>query len=94
MSSKYLRSAAALAIAAIGLSAQAATVTLPGWAYGDSWGNNVNVGVINETVSAGGFKGSVGFASGGEQGFGGTITNFVTYCVECERRSGTASIRR
>ncbi|ODV14360.1 MAG: hypothetical protein ABT20_00400 [Rubrivivax sp. SCN 70-15] len=82
MSSKYLRSATALAITAIGLSAQAATVTLSDWAYGDSWGNQVKVSVINETVSAGAFKGSVSFASGGEQGFSGTITNFVTYCVE------------
>ena len=65
MSSKYLRSAQALAIAAIGVSAQAATVNYTGWAYGNSWNNKVNVDVVKETVSAGGFIGSVTFKTGG-----------------------------
>ena len=82
MSSKYLRSAQALAIAAIGVSAQAATVNYTGWAYGNSWNNKVNVDVVKETVSAGGFIGSVTFKTGGEQGFTGTLSNFVSYCVE------------
>jgi hypothetical protein len=82
MSSKYLRSATALAIAAIGLSAQAATVNYTDWAYGNSWSNKVTVDVVNESVAAGGFIGSVTFAPGGEQGFGGTFSNFVSYCVE------------
>lgn len=82
MSSKYLRVATALAITAASLSAQAATVNYTGWAYGNSWANQVKVDVVNETVSAGAFTGSVSFASGGEQGFSGTISNFVSYCVE------------
>ncbi len=82
MRSKFTRGAAALALAAAGLSAQAATVNYTGWAYGNSWSNKVNVSFINETVSAGAFAGSVSFASGGELGFSGTISNFVSYCVE------------
>jgi hypothetical protein len=83
-----VRAAAACGVAlAAGsaLPARAAIVNLGDWAYGDSWSHVVDVGAPAYRVPAGAFKGAVKFAADGEQGFTGTITNFVTYCVELDQ---------
>lgn len=86
MNSNLKRGAAALALAAFGLSfggaAQAATVTLASWAYGNSW-NPISVGSPDHTGAAGAFRGVVRF-TGTESGFSGLLQNFVTYCVEID----------
>lgn len=86
MSSHLKRGAAALALAACGLSfggaAQAATVTLSNWAYGNS-SNTVTVGSPDHTGGAGAFRGVLRFI-GNESGFSGLVQNFVTYCVEID----------
>lgn len=72
MVNTWIRAAAVAALAAASLQAQAATVTLTGWAFGS--GNN---------VSATGYGGAAGAFTGALSGTGATDTNsFVTYCIE------------
>lgn len=84
MTSNLVRAAAALLLGGTALLSQAATVKLTDWAYGNSWNNKVTVGSPNHTGPAGGFKGSVQFAAGGELGFSVALSDFITYCVEIE----------
>jgi len=73
MVSKMVRGAAALALAAFGLgTAQAATVTLTGWAEGT--GRLVDTSAYSG--AAGGFKGTLSGAGSFD------TSSFVTYCVE------------
>ena len=72
MHSKMIRGAAALALAAACLSAQAASVTLTDWAFGS--GNTVNSTMYKG--AAGGFTGSLSGAGAFDS------TPFTTYCVE------------
>lgn len=81
-------SLALAAVALFGASgiARATTVDLSGWAYGNSWGNVVDVVGKNDPAAsdhgaAGGFMGSVTFNGNGGP-FSGTIDPFMTYCVE------------
>lgn len=72
MSIAFKRAAAALVLATGAVAAQAANVTLTGWAFGS--GNVVHGNVYSGW--AGGFRGALA-------GSGGFDTNsFVTYCVE------------
>lgn len=72
MNKFWVRSAAVTALAAVCLQAQAASVTLTGWAFGNS--NNVVSTLYSG--AAGGFAGSL-------SGAGAADTNqFVTYCIE------------
>lgn len=58
MSTKnFLRTAAAAALLATGLAAQAGTLTMAGWLFGP--GNNVAAGAPNYSGQAGGFKGAL-----------------------------------
>lgn len=85
MKKNLLRALGAVALASATLAAQAATVNLGSWAYGDSSGNVVNVGSPDHTGPAGGFKGAVLFdAADAASGFSGVMSNFITYCVEIE----------
>jgi hypothetical protein len=84
MTASLVRTAAALLLGSTAMLSQAATVNLGSWAYGDSWNNKVDVGTPNHFGAAGGFKGSVTFAAGGELGFSGTWSDFITYCVEID----------
>jgi hypothetical protein len=64
---------------------QAATVSLSNWAF-NSQGNVVSVSSANNPLAslngpAGAVSGTLSF-NGTENGFGGTIANFVTYSVE------------
>jgi hypothetical protein len=68
-----LRSTLALALCATGFAAQAATMTLTNWTWGN--GNNVVVSDPAYTGAAGGFSGTLS----GAPGFDGPIQ---TYCVE------------
>jgi len=86
MKTSLIRTAAALLLGSTALLSQAATVTLPNFQYG---GNNVSVTIngltpLTRTVSAGGFKGSVSFTNN-ENGFSGTLSESVTYCVEIDQ---------
>ncbi len=83
MTSLIIRTAVATALGTAGMLAHAATVNFSQWAYGDSWGNVVNVGSPDHIGAAGAFKGAVAF-TGTEQGFSGTINNFISYCVEID----------
>jgi hypothetical protein len=83
MTASLVRTAAALLLGSTAMLSQAATVNLSDWAYGNSWGNTVKVGTPNHTGPAGGFKGSVTFA-GTESGFSGSLSDFITYCVEID----------
>lgn len=72
MGTFLIRAAAAAALVVIGVQAQAATVTLTGWAFGS--GKQVTTNMYNG--EAGAFKGSL-------TGTGATdTTNFITYCIE------------
>jgi hypothetical protein len=84
MKSFLFRATAVAALGSVSLLSQAATVNFSDWAYGNSWGNIVDVGTPNHTGAAGAFKGSVSFAAGGEQGFTGINGNFISYCVEIQ----------
>lgn len=84
MTASLVRTAAALLLGSTAMLSHAATVNLSSWAYGDSWNNKVDVGTPNHFGAAGGFKGSVTFAAGGESGFSGTWSDFITYCVEID----------
>jgi hypothetical protein len=81
MKSHLIKVLTLAALGSVGPLAQAATVNFTGWAYGDSWGNTVNVTSPNDIGAAGAFKGSVTF-DGTEHGFKGTISPFISYCVE------------
>lgn len=81
MKKSLLPPVVAIALAAGASLAHAATVNLSDWAYGNSWGNVVDVTSPSVVNAAGGFKGSVSFGPG-DGPFTGTIDNFVTYCVE------------
>ena len=73
MNTYWIRSAAVTAMALAGLQAQAASVTLTGWAF-NGGGNQVTTTLYSG--QAGAFKGSL-------TGTGSTDTNnFVTYCIE------------
>lgn len=73
MRSSLLRGAAAAALACLGLmSAQAANVTLTGWAYNN--GNTVHTTMYSGL--AGGFKGTLANAGSFD------TSPFITYCVE------------
>lgn len=82
MKINLVKTAVAVALGSASLLSQAATVNLSDWAFGD--GNKVKVGAPSHSGLAGGFKGSVQFAAGGELGFSVTLTDFITYCVEIE----------
>ena len=72
MGTFWSRAAAAAALVAAGVQAQAATVTLTGWAFGS--GNQVSTNMYSG--QAGAFKGSL-------SGTGATdTTDFITYCIE------------
>ncbi|MCE2914586.1 MAG: hypothetical protein ACOVOT_13690 [Rubrivivax sp.] len=81
MSSFFTRTATTLALAATGLSAtsaaQAATVTLDGWAFGQAH----SVRASGYVGLAGGFTGSLVGA-----GAGFDATPFLTYCIEIEEQ--------
>jgi hypothetical protein len=69
------------ALLAAGGAAQAATVTLTGWAYGAGQSvntkvNNLSVGALTYSGQGGAFQGSLT----GTAGF--DLANFVTYCIE------------
>jgi hypothetical protein len=83
MKTSLIRTAAALLLGGTAMLSQAATVNLSTWAFGS--GNGVSVGAPNHTGPAGGFKGSVTFAAGGESGFSTPLTDFITYCVELDQ---------
>jgi MYXO-CTERM domain-containing protein len=72
MKKPFVRAVAAAALAASSFSAQAANVTLTGWAYGS--GNTVQATTYGGR--AGGFMGSLS----GSTSF--DATPFVTYCIE------------
>ncbi len=77
---------AAAVLGAAATLSQAATVNFTGWAYGNSWSNTVNVVSANDPLAkdngaAGAFTGKLTF-NGTEDGFSGSISNFVSYCVE------------
>jgi len=84
MSSSFVRTAIALLLGSASVLSQAASVNLSHWAFGNSWGNTVSVGSPDHTGPAGGFKGKVEFADGGELDFTGKLMDFITYCVEIE----------
>lgn len=74
MGNSWIRTAAALTLAAAGVQAQAASVTLTGWAFGNS--NDVR-----STL----YSGAGGAFGGALVGVGTADTNnFVTYCIELE----------
>lgn len=82
MKTSLIRTAVALLLGSTALLSQAATVNLTGWAFPNG-GNTVTVGVPGHTGPAGGFKGSVSFNDGGQNGvFSVALADFVTYCVE------------
>lgn len=86
MKSTLVRSLAALAVAAAALGAQAADVTLTGWAYGA--GNTVQA-----STPVGSYSGWAGGFGGALAGTGYDTLNFITYCVELEEHfsfSGSA----
>ena len=72
MQSKMIRGAAALALVAASLSANAANVTLTGWTFGS--GNSVNSTMYSG--AAGGFSGSLSGAGAFD------ASPFNTFCVE------------
>jgi hypothetical protein len=83
MNKPILHTLTAIALSAAASAAMAnATVNYSDWAYGNSWGNTVNVTAPNDIGAAGGFKGSVSFSGNDTLGFSGTINNFISYCVE------------
>lgn len=85
MTKRHLRTLAAIAFGGVALASQAATVNLTQWAYGDSWGNVVNVGSPDHTGAAGAFKGAVLFDSAdAASGFSGVMNGVITYCVEIQ----------
>jgi hypothetical protein len=81
MKSHLIKALTFAALGAVGPLAKAATVNFDQWAYGNSWGNVVNIGTPNHNGAAGAFKGTVTFA-GTENGFSGSISPFISYCVE------------
>lgn len=83
MTASLIRTAALLLGSTACLS-QAATVNLSDWAYGNGWNNIVEVDKPGHHGPAGGFIGTVTFADGGESGFSGTWSDFITYCVEID----------
>lgn len=83
----WARTAAVAALAAVGLSAQAASVTLTGWAF--DVGNNVQSKLESATYSggAGGFRGTLAGSDAFED------KKLITYCIELEEHfwfSGSA----
>ena len=85
MKRDLVRISIAVALAGAATLSQAATVYFSDWAYGNSWGNTVDVGVPNySNVPAGGFKGSVTFTAAEKAaGFNDILNNgFISYCVE------------
>lgn len=72
MKKSWVRIAAVAAFAVAGFSAQAANVTLTGWAFGS--GNNVQTTLYSG--AAGGFGGSLSGAGAAD------TTSFITYCIE------------
>lgn len=84
MPSSFVRTAIATLLGSASVLSQAASVNLSQWAHGNSWGHTVSVGSPDHTGPAGGFKGKVEFAAGGESGFTDKLTDFITYCVEIE----------
>lgn len=85
MKQDIVRIAVAVVLGGAATLSQAATVYFSDWAYGDSWGNTVDVGVPNySNVPTGGFKGSVTFNNTEKSaGFSDILNNnFISYCVE------------
>ncbi|MDE1947887.1 MAG: PEP-CTERM sorting domain-containing protein [Burkholderiales bacterium] len=78
----FFRGAAALALASVAVSAQADTVTLNNWYYGNGSGHAVDLSIGGQTL-AGAIDASVqlkGPSTG--YGFGSAIADFVTYSVD------------
>ena len=72
MGTFWIRAATAAALAVIGVQAQAATVTLTGWAFGSG-----------KQVATNLYSGQAGAFQGTLSGTGATdTTDFVTYCIE------------
>ena len=84
---RYLvRTAVAAALGSAAMLSQAAIVNFSDWAYGNSWGNIVNVANPAHKGAAGAFKGSVTFDSAEKSAFNLTdILSFISYCVEIEQ---------
>lgn len=74
MGNSWIRNAAALTLAAAAVQAQAASVTLTGWAFGSS--NEVRSNLY--TGAGGAFKGTLTGAGTAD------TNNFITYCIELE----------
>jgi len=84
LKNNLIRLALTTALGGSAMLSQAATVYYADWAYGNSWGNTVSVGLPNHTGAAGGFKGSVTFDAA-EKLAGWTdvgTPSFISYCVE------------
>ena len=90
MNQQIVRAFGLALLSTAALSSQAASVMLNSWAFGTSW-NRVSVSAPNHTGAAGGFRGSVSF-SGTENGFNGSLDDFVTYCVEIDEGFGFSAV--
>ena len=77
MGTQWLRAAAIAALAAASVQAQAASVTLTGWAFGA--GNSVQTTTFSG--AAGGFRGSLTGTGASVAGAVDTAS-FITYCIE------------